>query len=158
MIRQESQFEPAVTSTAGAGGLMQLMPATAEWVAGQRGRRDFEPEQAYWPYINVDFGTYYLNWALQQLDGSLPAALAGYNGGPGNAARWRKLAPGDDDLMVASIDFGETRVYVQQVLNQLDAYRRLYGTLGDGEQIADSENGGRWQRAERRRHVCAQPA
>ncbi len=130
VIRQESRFEPAVTSTAGAGGLMQLMPATAEWVAAQRGRRDFEPEQAYWPYINVDFGTYYLNWALQQLDGSLPAALAGYNGGPGNAARWRKLAPSDDDLMVASIDFGETRVYVQQVLNQLDAYRRLYGALG----------------------------
>jgi soluble lytic murein transglycosylase len=130
VIRQESRFEPAVTSTAGAGGLMQLMPATAAWVAGQRGRRDFEPEQAYWPYINVDFGTYYLSWALQQLDGSLPAALAGYNGGPGNAARWRKLAPGDDDLMVASIDFGETRIYVQQVLNQLDAYRRLYGALG----------------------------
>ena len=78
----------------------------------------------------MDFGSYYLKWALQQLDGSLPAALAGYNGGPGNATRWRKLAPSDDDLMVASIDFGETRVYVQQVLNQLDAYRRLYGALG----------------------------
>jgi soluble lytic murein transglycosylase len=126
LIRQESRFEPAVTSTAGAGGLMQLMPATAAWVAGQRGQRDFQPEQAYWPYINVDFGAYYLNWALKQLEGNVPAALAGYNGGPGNAARWRKLAPGDDDLMVALIDFGETRIYVQQVLTQLDAYRRLY--------------------------------
>jgi soluble lytic murein transglycosylase len=130
VIRQESRFEPAVTSTAGAGGLMQLMPATAEWIAGQRGRRDFEQEQAYWPYINVDFGTYYLSWALQQLDGSLPAALSGYNGGPGNGDRWRKLAPDDDDLMVALIDFGETRIYVQQVLNQYLAYRRLYGAMG----------------------------
>jgi soluble lytic murein transglycosylase len=126
VIRQESRFEPAATSSASAQGLMQLMPATAEWIAGQQGRGSFKPEQAYWSYINVDFGAYYLNWALKQLDGSLAAALAGYNGGPGNALRWRKLAPGDDDLMVALIDYGETRVYVQQVLGQLEAYRRLY--------------------------------
>jgi soluble lytic murein transglycosylase len=126
VIRQESRFESAATSSASAQGLMQIMPATAEWIAGQQGRGDFKPEQAYWPYINVDFGAYYLNWALKQLDGSLAAALAGYNGGPGNALRWRKLAPADDDLMVALIDYGETRIYVQQVLGQLDAYRRLY--------------------------------
>jgi soluble lytic murein transglycosylase len=127
VIRQESHFEPAATSSANAQGLMQIMPATAEWIAGQQGRRDFQPQQVYWPYVNVDFGAYYLSWALKQLDGSLAAALAGYNGGPGNALRWRKLAPGDDDLMVALIDYGETRIYVQQVMNQLDAYRRLYG-------------------------------
>lgn len=126
VIRQESRFEPVAASSASAQGLMQIMPATAEWIAGQQGRRDFRPEQAYWPYINVDFGAYYLNWALKQLDDSLAAALAGYNGGPGNALRWRKLAPTDDDLMVALIDYGETRFYVQQVLNQLAVYRRLY--------------------------------
>ncbi|MGC8782242.1 MAG: transglycosylase SLT domain-containing protein, partial [Anaerolineae bacterium] len=126
VIRQESRFETVAASGAGAQGLMQIMPATAEWVALQQGRRGFRPEQAYWPYINVDFGAYYLAWALQQLDGSLVAALAGYNGGPGNAARWRKLAPDDDDLFVALIDYGETRIYVQQVLSHLDAYRRLY--------------------------------
>ena len=126
VIRQESRFEAAASSSASAQGLMQIMPDTAEWIAGQQGRSGFKPEQAYWPYINVDFGAYYLNWALKQLDGSLAAALAGYNGGPGNALRWRKLAPGDDDLMVALIDYGETRIYVQQVLGQLDAYQRLY--------------------------------
>lgn len=126
VIRQESRFEPAAASSASAQGLMQIMPATAEWIAGQQGRRNFRPEQAYWPYINVDFGAYYLNWALKQLDGNLAAALAGYNGGPGNALRWRKLAPTDDDLMVALIDYGETRLYVQQVLNQLASYRQLY--------------------------------
>jgi len=125
VIRQESHFEPVAASSAGAQGLMQLMPTTAEWIAAQQGR-SYDPVQAYWPYINVDFGAYYLNWALKQLDGSLAAALAGYNGGPGNALRWRKLAPADDDLMVALIDYGETRIYVQQVLSQLDAYRRLY--------------------------------
>ncbi len=126
VIRQESRFEVAATSSAGAQGLMQIMPATAEWIAGQQGRRTFTPQQAYWPYVNVEFGAYYLGWALRQFDGSLVAALAGYNGGPGNARRWRTLADGDDDLMVALIDFGETRVYVQQVLSQFDAYRRLY--------------------------------
>ncbi|MEJ5199728.1 MAG: lytic transglycosylase domain-containing protein, partial [Anaerolineae bacterium] len=126
VIRQESRFETAAASGAGAQGLMQIMPDTAEWVALQQGRRNFKPEQAYWPYINVDFGAYYLAWTLKQLDGSLVAALAGYNGGPGNATRWRKLAPTDDDLFVALIDYGETRVYVQQVLSHLDAYRRLY--------------------------------
>ena len=126
VIRQESRFEPAAASSASAQGLMQIMPATAEWIAGQQGWRNFRPEQAYWPYINVDFGAYSLNWALKQLDGSLAAALAGYNGGPGNALRWRKLAPTDDDLMVALIDYGETRLYVQQVLNQLAFYRQLY--------------------------------
>jgi len=126
VIRQESRFEPVAASGAGAQGLMQIMPATAEWIALQQGRRDFKPELAYRPYINVDFGAYYLNWTLKQLDGSLVAALAGYNGGPGNALRWRKLAPDDDDLFVAVIDYSETRIYVQQVLSQLEAYRRLY--------------------------------
>ncbi len=65
VIRQESRFEPGVTSTAGAGGLMQLMPATAEWIAGQLGQRGFESGQAYWPYLNVDFGAYYLSWVLE---------------------------------------------------------------------------------------------
>ncbi len=126
VIRQESRFEVTATSSAGAQGLMQIMPATAEWIAGQQGRRNFKPQQAYWPYINVEFGAYYLSWALKQFDGSLAAALAGYNGGPGNARRWRALAEGDDDLMVALIDYGETRLYVQQVLSQFEAYRRLY--------------------------------
>lgn len=128
VIRQESRFEPAVTSVAGAGGLMQLMPGTAEWVAGRLGRGDFEAEQAYWPYVNVAFGAYYLDWALDQLDGNVMAALSGYNGGPGNAVRWRALAPADDDLMVALIDYGETRIYVQQVTSQYETYRRIYGT------------------------------
>ncbi len=126
VIRQESRFEVGATSRAGAQGLMQVMPATADWIAGQLGRRAYEGRQAYWPYVNVAFGAYYLDLGLKQFDGSLPAALAGYNGGPGNAAEWRKLAAGDDELMVALIDLGETRVYVQAVLEQYAVYRELY--------------------------------
>jgi soluble lytic murein transglycosylase len=127
MIRQESHFETTATSSAGAQGLMQVMPGTAQWIAGRLGWRDFEPRQAYWPYVNVAFGAYYLNQGLAQFEGSLAAALAAYNGGPGNAAVWRKWAPDDDDLMVALINIGETRVYVQAVWSNYDMYRRLYG-------------------------------
>ena len=126
VIRQESRFEPAAASHAGAQGLMQVMPGTAQGIAAQLGWHDFRPEQIYRPYVNVAFGAYYIHQGLEQFDGSLAAALAAYNGGPGNAAFWRKLAPGDDDLMVALISVGETRVYVQTVWAQYDVYRRLY--------------------------------
>ena len=76
------------------------------------------------------FGAYYLRLGLDQFDGSLAAALAGYNGGPGNAAAWRKDAGGDDDLMVALIPYDETRLYVQTIWAQYDAYRRLYPETG----------------------------
>jgi soluble lytic murein transglycosylase len=126
MIRQESRFELAATSSAGAQGLMQVMPGTARGIAEQLGWRDFSPEQAYWPYVNVAFGAYYLHQGLKMFENSLAAALAAYNGGPGNASVWRKRAPGDDDLMVALIDVAETRVYVQLVWEQYAMYRRLY--------------------------------
>jgi soluble lytic murein transglycosylase len=126
MIRQESRFETSATSSAGAQGLMQVMPATAQGIADRLGWRDFEPQQTYWPYINVALGANYIGTWLAHFKGSLVAALAAYNGGPGNAATWRKWAPDDDDLMVALIDFNETRLYTQLVYAQYDMYKRLY--------------------------------
>jgi soluble lytic murein transglycosylase len=105
---------------------MQVMPATAKGIADRLGWRDFEPAQAYWPYANVALGANYVGTWLDHFDGSLATALAAYNGGPGNAAIWRKWAPNDDDLMVALIDFNETRIYVQTVYAQYDMYKRLY--------------------------------
>jgi soluble lytic murein transglycosylase len=126
MIRQESRFETSATSSAGAQGLMQVMPATAQGIAGRLGWSDFEPIQAYWPYVNVALGANYIGTWLDHFDGSIAAALAAYNGGPGNAANWRKWAPEDDDLMVALIDFNETRIYVQTVYAQYVSYKQLY--------------------------------
>jgi soluble lytic murein transglycosylase len=130
VIRQESRFEWTATSSVGAQGLMQLMPGTADWVAMKLAWPGFEPRQAYWPYVNVTFGAYYLHFALDEFDGSLATALAGYNGGPGNAARWRQEAGGDDDLMVALIPIGETRLYAQTVWVQYEVYKRLYPEIG----------------------------
>lgn len=126
IIRQESRFEAGVASVAGAQGLMQVMPGTAQGIADQLGWTDFAPQQAYWPYVNVAFGAFYVSQWLNHFEGSVFAALAAYNGGPGNAAVWHAWAPDDDDLMAALININETRVYVQAVWANYKAYQRLY--------------------------------
>ena len=62
---------------------MQVMPGTAQSIADQLGWPNFEPQQAYWPYVNVAFGAYYVQQWLRNFDGSVFTALAAYNGGPG---------------------------------------------------------------------------
>jgi soluble lytic murein transglycosylase len=105
---------------------MQIMPATAQGIAQQLGWRGFSADQIAQPYVNVTFGAYYLRQNLNLFDGSLAAALAAYNGGPGNTTTWRAWAPEDDDLMVALINHGETRIYVQSVWSHYEEYLRLY--------------------------------
>lgn len=126
IIRQESRFEGGATSVAGAQGLMQVMPGTAAGIARQLRWPNFQPQQAYWPYVNVAFGAFYVRQWLSHFDGSVFAALAAYNGGPGNADVWHRWAPEDDDLMAALININETRVYVQAVWANYEVYRRLY--------------------------------
>ena len=126
IIRQESRFEAGAASSAGAQGLMQVMPGTAEGIARQLGWSDFRREQAYLPYVNVAFGAYYINQWLKHFNGSAFTALAAYNGGPGNAQLWRNRAPEDDDLMAALININETRVYVQAVWMNYEMYQGLY--------------------------------
>jgi soluble lytic murein transglycosylase len=126
VIRQESRFETGAASTAGAQGLMQVMPGTAQSIAAQLGWPNFEPQQAYWPYINVAFGAYYVQQWLRNFDDSVFTALAAYNGGPGNASVWHQWAPEDDDLLAALININETRTYVQAVWSNFENYQRLY--------------------------------
>ncbi len=126
IIRQESRFEPGVASSAGAQGLMQVMPGTASGIARQMSWPGYQDSQAYWPYVNVAFGSFYVRQWLSHFDGSVFAALASYNGGPGNADAWWKLAPNDDDLFAGLININETRVYVQTVWQNYEFYRRLY--------------------------------
>ncbi len=126
IMRQESRFETGAASSAGAQGLMQVMPGTAESIAEQLGWPNFEPKQAYWPYVNVAFGAYYVQQWLRNFDDSVFTALAAYNGGPGNASVWHKWASQDDDLLAALININETRTYVQAVWSNYEAYSRLY--------------------------------
>ncbi|MDW8148847.1 MAG: transglycosylase SLT domain-containing protein [Roseiflexaceae bacterium] len=132
LLRQESAFDPAATSWAGARGLAQVMPATGQGIARALGVTGFHETDLYRPDLSVRFGAFYLSRQLAAMNSSLEGALAAYNGGPGNARRWSRGAPiTDPDLFTERIDFSETRNYVKSVIAQYDVYRRLY--RWDGE-------------------------
>lgn len=134
LIRQESAFERTAISSAGARGLMQLMPATARNVAKQA-RLPFRSGDLTTNYhYNIALGTHYLQDLLEEFDGSLILALASYNAGPHRARRWIQ-ENGDPRLgedaaldFIETIPFYETRNYVQRVLENMTVYRqRLTG-------------------------------
>ncbi|MDR0770362.1 MAG: lytic transglycosylase domain-containing protein [Burkholderiales bacterium] len=128
VARQESRFVPDIVSSAGAIGLMQLMPRTARWVAKQRGVADYRIERLNDATVNADFGAFYLRHCLDGLNGSLPLAAAAYNAGPSRARSWRAKAvtkggtATEGDIWVESIPFDETRDYVKKVLANAKAY------------------------------------
>lgn len=125
LIRQESFFDPLAGSSAGASGLTQVIPSTGEEIAREMGR-EFEAEALLRPETSVLFGAHYLAKQLSAFDGNLYHALAAYNAGPGNAARWRSAAPDDIDLFLEQIDLGETKLYVRRVMENLAVYRYLH--------------------------------
>lgn len=127
VIRQESLFEGFINSAAGARGLMQIMPATGDEVAARLGwPADYTTNDLYRPIVSVRLGLDYLADQRDYLGGDLLAALAAYNGGPGNAAAWLSLAKGDPDLFVEVVRFDETRDYLQGIYEVFTIYRRLY--------------------------------
>jgi len=128
LIRQESEFESIATSSASANGLMQIIPTTGRDIAQALGWPNYSVDDLYKPYVSVKFGAFYLaRRGRDFLDGDLYAALAAYNGGPGNALRWRDLARGDPDLLLETITLNETRVYLLLIREHLAMYQLLYG-------------------------------
>ncbi|MCL4528241.1 MAG: transglycosylase SLT domain-containing protein, partial [Chloroflexi bacterium] len=128
VVRQESLFEGFVSSTAGARGLMQIVPSTGKAISSQVGWPPyFDPGQLYRPKVSVVLGADYLASNRKLLGGDIYGALAAYNGGPGNASEWEKLSQGDPDLMLESIRFSETRQYIQSIYENYIVYKRLYG-------------------------------
>jgi soluble lytic murein transglycosylase len=116
IINQESGFVDQ-TSSAGARGLMQITPDTAETIETLSGGETFVFEDLANPDLNIRYGTFYLNHLLDRFGGNEVAALAAYNGGPENAEAW-----GGSALEIDDIVFPETRSYVESVLEK----RRLY--------------------------------
>ncbi|MDT8306802.1 MAG: transglycosylase SLT domain-containing protein, partial [Anaerolineae bacterium] len=127
LIRQESLFESFVASFAGAQGLSQVMPGTGDDIARQLSWPDYDNEDLYRPYVGLEFGAFYLSQQLKAFDGSVYAALSAYNGGPGNAARWYASAGDDPDLYLETVDFRETRSYIQRIYTGYAVYQHLYG-------------------------------
>lgn len=132
LIRQESNFHQSAVSSAGARGLMQLMPATAKWMA-KREKVTYTPHRLHEADYNLHLGTAYLSELLDNFNGSMVLALASYNAGPGRARAWvreygdPRLAEVDAVDWVENIPFTETRNYVQRVMEGLQVYRRRLG-------------------------------
>lgn len=129
VINVESKFDPQAESAKGAKGLMQLMDDTALWGAEKIGLAAFESEQLFQPETNIRIGCWYLSRLLEQYEGNKITALAAYNGGSGNVARWlQDPALSSNGKTLESIPFPETEAYVVRVRTQYEAYRKLYGT------------------------------
>lgn len=127
LLRQESLFNPGAVSWAGARGLAQVMPETGRGIAQALGVEEYSDDDLLRPAVSIRFGAFYLRRQLENMSGSLPGALAAYNGGPGNAWRWAggESVP-DPDMFVERIDFNETRNYVKLVYGFYGVYERLY--------------------------------
>ncbi|OZI15736.1 lytic transglycosylase [Bordetella genomosp. 7] len=128
LIRQESRFIMNARSHVGASGLMQLMPATAKWVARKIGMADFTPSSVNDFDTNTILGTNYLNIVLTGLDGSQVLASAGYNAGPGRPRNWRATLshPVEGAIFAETIPFTETRLYVKHVLSNATYYAAMF--------------------------------
>lgn len=127
LIRQESLFEGFVNSSAGARGLMQIIPATGEEIAANLGwPENYSSSDLIRPIVNLTLGVDYLNRQYEQFDGDLYAALAAYNAGPGNALAWKQLVSDDPDLFLEIIRFAETRDYIRHIYENFSIYRLIY--------------------------------
>jgi soluble lytic murein transglycosylase len=127
LVRQESRFIPDARSSAGAMGLMQLMPATARWVAGKLGLKGYQQAAVTDLDINISLGTYYLKHVLETLDNQPVLASAAYNAGPGRARAWRAAEPMESAIYAETIPFNETRDYVKKVMANATFYARILG-------------------------------
>jgi soluble lytic murein transglycosylase len=127
VIYTESHFRDQ-TSRAGAKGLMQLMPGTADYIAHKTGGTRFERADLATPQINIAYGTWYLRYLLNRYRGNTVLTLAAYNAGEGKVDQWyRQAADRGERFTVADhIPFPETRDYVHRVLTARAEYRRTY--------------------------------
>ena len=128
VIKVESDFDTRAYSSAGAMGLMQMMPSTFEWLTGEEHLGEHLSVQSlYEPEVSIRYGAYYLRYLYQKFNCNWETALAAYNGGEGNVALW--LADpeySDANGNLTYIPFKETRSYVQKVTDAREMYEKLY--------------------------------
>ena len=145
MVRKESGFLSRAKSHAGAGGLMQVMPATARWLTKNRRLFRKNRKRLFEPEFNMAVGQQYLEFLLRQeyVEGNLLMTLAAYNGGPGSLVGWRKDVDYQQDplLFMESIGFYETRSYIERVMTNLWLYRMR---LGQETPTLDALASGAW--------------
>lgn len=125
VIFQESRFRQDALSSAGAVGLMQIMPQTATWIAQHMAVENFHLNQLKEPEANISMGTWYLSWLEKQFNGDRVLMLAAYNAGIGNVQRWLQEGIWDgSEETLEHIPYPETRQYVRRVLEQNQIYQK----------------------------------
>lgn len=126
VMRAESRYDAQALSSAGARGLMQVMPPTQTYIAEQL-KEDIPPGAAFIPETNIRMGAWYLHYLLQYFKGDQELTIAAYNGGPGSVDTWLKdpLVSSREDL-IRWIGFGQTREYLERVSLNYQMYRALY--------------------------------
>ncbi len=130
VIKTESDFDLSAVSSRGAIGLMQIMPATFEWITNDLLREYLAPGMVYDPETNIKYGTYYLSRLYKKFS-DMDTAIAAYNGGEGNVSEWLKDSRYSDNGIKLKIDkipdeFAETENYVKKVNKALQKYQELY--------------------------------
>jgi soluble lytic murein transglycosylase len=133
VIYAETKFDPR-PSSAGAEGLMQILPSTAEFLAHLSGGVRFQTDDLATPAINIAYGSYYLRYLLDHYEGNEMLAVAAYNAGLSNVDEWVADAHAQGrELTVEAIPFPQTREYVRRVQSAQRAYRATYpAQLGIG--------------------------
>ncbi len=126
LMRQESRFVTAAKSGVGAQGLMQVMPATARWIAKKLGLKHYDRTLISQVDTNLRLGTYYMKTVLSWFGGSPVLASAAYNAGPGRARHWRGDKALDGAIYAETIPFDETRDYVKKVMSNTMYYNLLF--------------------------------
>jgi len=135
IIREESQFSSDALSQAGARGLMQVMPATGEWVAKRIKLNGFDNGKLFDPDMGINIGTWYISFLMKKFKGDPLLAAAAYNAGPDAVTAWlgKYGYSGERDAFVEAIPFPETRGYVKKVLRNYGEYKRIYGKTSGEE-------------------------
>lgn len=148
ITRQESGFDPDIRSSAGARGMMQLMPATASIVARRIGV-SYSPSMLNEPDYNMKLGSSFLGRLVDQFSGSYVMAVAAYNAGPGRPTQWAnycgdpRTAGTDPVDFIECIPFAETRNYVERVMENVAVYRaKLAGGTAPITLADDLKRGG----------------
>ncbi|HTX32479.1 MAG TPA: lytic transglycosylase domain-containing protein [Solirubrobacteraceae bacterium] len=126
VIYAETKFDPR-PSSAGAEGLMQILPQTAEFLARRSGATTFTVADLGTPQVNIAYGSYYLRYLLDLYKGEEVPALAAYNGGTTNVDHWLVFERQQGrPLTVSEIPFPQTQAYVAKVLDAQKRYRQTY--------------------------------
>jgi soluble lytic murein transglycosylase len=133
IIREESAYNPSAISSAGALGLMQVMPLTGEKIAGQLGsQQPFRRDRLFEPCYNVRLGSWYLRHLAEKFPNNLVYVIAAYNAGPEIVSKWVQLrGDKEPDEFIESIPYTETRNYVKKVLRSYGEYKRIYPIQAD---------------------------